>query len=155
MAAVNTLNTKTHSSKEKAEFSFENADVKSICYCKQWTKSKLSFSSKCVAAKLCKPCTSFTSRPQSSCVMMLYRTLTLNILVSVVNISNSKTLFCQDWTENGQILVWTSKCFSYRRRRMESKTLMSFKHSTLWTWFTSNLHGVCGMGRYRTSRVKS
>ena len=28
MALVNTLNTKTHTSKEMAEFSFENADVK-------------------------------------------------------------------------------------------------------------------------------
>ena len=35
VAVMNTLNTKTHSSKEIAEFSFENADVKSICYCKQ------------------------------------------------------------------------------------------------------------------------
>ena len=30
MAVVNTLNTKTHTSKEMAEFSFENAYVKSI-----------------------------------------------------------------------------------------------------------------------------
>ena len=33
VAVVNTLNTKTHSSKEMAEFCFENADGKSICYC--------------------------------------------------------------------------------------------------------------------------
>ena len=32
VAVVNTLNTKTHSSKELAEFTFENADVKSVCY---------------------------------------------------------------------------------------------------------------------------
>ena len=36
--------------------------------------------------------------------------LTLAILVSVVNISNSKTPFCKDWTETAQILVWTSNC---------------------------------------------
>ena len=67
VAVVNTLNNKTHSSKEIAEFSFENADVKSNCYCKQRMKSKLSLSSDCVETKLCKPCTSFTSHPHSSC----------------------------------------------------------------------------------------
>ena len=45
---MNTLNTKTHSSKEMAESSFENADVKSIGYCKEGMKSKLSFSSQCI-----------------------------------------------------------------------------------------------------------
>ena len=60
VAVVNTLSTKTHSFKEIAEFSFENADVKSICYCKQRMKRKLSLSSECVKTKLCKPCTSFT-----------------------------------------------------------------------------------------------
>ena len=35
MVVVNTSDTKTHSSKEIAELSFENADVKSICYSKQ------------------------------------------------------------------------------------------------------------------------
>ena len=34
VALVNTLNTKTHSSKEMAEFCYENADAESICYCK-------------------------------------------------------------------------------------------------------------------------
>ena len=34
VAVVNILNTKTHSPKEMAEFSCENADIKSICYCK-------------------------------------------------------------------------------------------------------------------------
>ena len=34
---------------------------------------------------------------------------TLNILVSVVNISNSQTSSSKDWTENGWILVWKSK----------------------------------------------
>ena len=34
----------------------------------------------------------------------------VNFLVAVVNISNSKTPSCKDWTENGWILVWTSKC---------------------------------------------
>ena len=48
VAVVNTLNTKTHSSKEMAEFSCENEDVKSIPYCKQEMKSKLSLSSDCV-----------------------------------------------------------------------------------------------------------
>ena len=57
VAVVNTLNTKTHSSKEIAEFCFKNAGVKSICYCKQRMKSKLSLSSECVETKLCKPCT--------------------------------------------------------------------------------------------------
>ena len=33
--------------KEMAEFSFENADVKSICYCKQRMKSKLSLFLEC------------------------------------------------------------------------------------------------------------
>ena len=59
VAVVNTINTKTHSSTEIVEFSFENADAKSICYCKRM-KSKLSLSSQCVETKLCKPCTSFT-----------------------------------------------------------------------------------------------
>ena len=40
---MNTLNTKTHSSKEMTEFSFENADVKGICYCKQRMKSTSHF----------------------------------------------------------------------------------------------------------------
>ena len=38
---VNTLNTKTHPSKEIAEFSFENADVKNIFHFKQRMKTKL------------------------------------------------------------------------------------------------------------------
>ena len=42
VAVVNTLNIKTHSSKEIALFSFENADVESICCCKQRMKSKQS-----------------------------------------------------------------------------------------------------------------
>ena len=29
------LNTKTHSSKEMADFCYENADAKGICYCKR------------------------------------------------------------------------------------------------------------------------
>ena len=47
VAVVNTVNTKTHSSKEMAEFSFENAYVKSICYCKQRTERKLTFFRMC------------------------------------------------------------------------------------------------------------
>ena len=72
---VNTLNTKTHSSKGIAEFSFENAGVKSICYCKERMKSKLSLSSECVEMKLCKLYISFTSHLHSSCGMVWYRTL--------------------------------------------------------------------------------
>ena len=76
----NSLNTKTHSSKVIAEFSFENADVKSICCCKERMKSKPpSLSSECVETKLCKPCTSFTSNPHSLCAMVWYRTLTANV----------------------------------------------------------------------------
>ena len=71
---MNTLNTQTHSSKEIAEFCFENADVKSFCYRKQRLKSKLSLSSECVETKLCKLCTSFTSHLHSSCGMLWYRT---------------------------------------------------------------------------------
>ena len=75
--------------------------------------------------------------------------------MSVVNISKSKTLSCKNWTENGQILVWTSDwVFVYCWCRMESTTLMSFKCCKLWTSFTSNLHGMCGMMWYRTSRIK-
>ena len=43
----------------------------------------------------------------------------------MVNISNPKALFWQDWTENGQILVWTSNCFSNCQCRMENKTCPS------------------------------
>ena len=75
VAVVNSLNTTTHSSKEIAEFSFENADIRSICYCKQRVKSKLSLSSECVETKLCKPRTSFTWHPHNSCGMVWYRTL--------------------------------------------------------------------------------
>ena len=60
VAEVSTLNTKTHSSENIAEFFFENVDVESICYCNQRMKSKLSLSSERVETKLCKPCTSFT-----------------------------------------------------------------------------------------------
>ena len=63
VAVVSTSNTKTHSCKEKAEFSFENENVRSICYCKQRMKSKLSLSSECVKTKLCKLCTSFLLTP--------------------------------------------------------------------------------------------
>ena len=74
VAVVETLNTKTHSSKEIGEFSFENADVESICYCKQRMKGKLSLSSECVKTKLCKLYTSFTSHLHSWCGMVWYRT---------------------------------------------------------------------------------
>ena len=50
VAVVNTLN----SSKEITELSFENADAKSICYCKQRMKSKLSlFLRMCQNETLC------------------------------------------------------------------------------------------------------
>ena len=78
MAVVNSLHTKTHSSKEMTEFSFENADAKSICYYKQRKKSTLSLSSECVKTKLCKPCTSFTSYPHCLCGMVWHRTLRVN-----------------------------------------------------------------------------
>ena len=78
MAVVKTINTKTHSSKEIAEFSFKNADDKNICYCKQRMKSKLSLSSECVETKLCKPCTSFTSHLHSWCGVVWHRTLRVN-----------------------------------------------------------------------------
>ena len=47
MAVMDTSNTKTHSSKEMAEFSFNNADVKSICYCKQDEKQTVTFFRMC------------------------------------------------------------------------------------------------------------
>ena len=73
VAVVNSLSTKTHSSKKMTELCFENADVTSIWYCKQRVKSTLSFSSDCVETKLCKPCTSFASQLHSSCGMVWYR----------------------------------------------------------------------------------
>ena len=79
VAVVNSLNTKAHSSEEMAEFCFENADIRSICYCKQRMKSTLSLSSECVEIELCKPCTSFTSHPYSLCGMMWYRTLRVKV----------------------------------------------------------------------------
>ena len=72
VALVNRTNTKAHSCKEMAEFCFENADVKSICYCKQRMKSTLSLSSEFVETKLCKLCSSFTSHPHSWCRIVRY-----------------------------------------------------------------------------------
>ena len=72
---VDTLNTETHSSKERAEFSFEKSDVKRICYCKQRMKSKVSLSSDCVKTKLWKPCTSFAWHLHSWCGLVWCRTL--------------------------------------------------------------------------------
>ena len=57
-----------------AEFSFENAEAKGICYCKQRMKWN-SLSSECVERKHCKPCTSFTSHLYSWYGMVWYRTL--------------------------------------------------------------------------------
>ena len=42
-------------------------------------KSTLSFSSQCVETKLCKSCTSFTTRLHSLCGTVWYRTLRVNI----------------------------------------------------------------------------
>ena len=47
MDMVNGSNTKTHSSKEITEFSIENADVKSICYCKEDEKQTVTFFRMC------------------------------------------------------------------------------------------------------------
>ena len=74
------FNAKMHSSKEMAEFCFENADVKSICYSKQRMKSKLSLSLECVKMKLCKPCLFFTSHLHSLCEMVWYRTLRVKLI---------------------------------------------------------------------------
>ena len=52
VAVVSTLNTKTHSSKEMAEFSFENADVKSILQTED-EQQTVTFFSECVETKLC------------------------------------------------------------------------------------------------------
>ena len=99
VAVVNTLNTKTHSSKEMVEFPFKNADVKSICYCKQRMKSKLSLSLECVKTKLYNLCTSFTLHLHSSCGMVWYRTLRVKVNVggggggSIYNVLSS-TLPC-------------------------------------------------------------
>ena len=75
VAVMNTLDTKTRSSIETAEFSFENGEVKSICYCKKRMKTKLSLLSQCIRTKLCKPCTSLTWYLHSLCGMVWYRTL--------------------------------------------------------------------------------
>ena len=89
---VNSLNTKTHTSTEMTEFCFKNAGVKSICYCKQRMKTKLSLSSECVETKLCKPCTSFTSHPHSSCGIVWHRTLRVNISATCKCISGTDLL---------------------------------------------------------------
>ena len=114
VAVVNMLN----SSKEISEFSFENADVKSICYCKQRIKSKLSlFFSECVETKLCKPCTSFTWHLHSWCGMVWYGTLRVtgysypvqsrhdNVTARWTclikgDLSHSATFFCDCWQQH-------------------------------------------------------
>ena len=90
MAVVNTLNTKTHSSKEMTEFSFENADAVSICYCKQRMKSTLSLSSECDETKLCELCPSFTSHLHSLCGMVWYWTLRVNHKSDVNTLSTTQ-----------------------------------------------------------------
>ena len=57
-------------------------------------------------------------------------------LVSLVNISNSKTLSCKDWTENGQFLVWTSNGFSYchvgwKAKLSHSSSTAGYAHHSL------------------------
>ena len=85
VAVVNSWNTKTHSSKKMTGFCFENADVRSICYCKQRVKSTPSFSSECVETKLYKLCTSFTSHPCSLCGMVWYRTFRVKATTVYLN----------------------------------------------------------------------
>ena len=75
VAVVNTLNNKTHCTKEMAEFSFEKQMLKAFVECKQRLKSKLSLFPECVLTKLCEPCTSFTSHLHSWCGMVWYRML--------------------------------------------------------------------------------
>ena len=111
---MNTLNTKTRSSKETAEFSFENADVKSICYCKQRMEGTLSLSSECVERKLCKPCTSFISHLHGSCGMVRYRTLRVN-----------------PRAEQGH---WDLIALSFRFDVTEIKPLCHSSSRTGWTW---------------------
>ena len=82
VAVLNTLNTKTHSSKEMADLSSENADVESICYCEQRMKSTPSLTSECVKTKLCKLCTSFTWHLHCSYGMVWYRTFRVNEMSS-------------------------------------------------------------------------
>ena len=74
---LNSLSKMQMRAREVAEFSFENADVRSICHCKQKMKSKLELSSECDETKLCKPGTSLTSHLHSSCGMVWHRTLRL------------------------------------------------------------------------------
>ena len=82
VAVVNSINTKTHCWKEMAEFCFKNANVKSICCCKQRAKGKLSLSSECVEMKLCKLCTSVTSHLHSSCGMVWYWSLRVKAYIA-------------------------------------------------------------------------
>ena len=91
VVVVNTLNTQTHSCKEMAECCFQNAQSKSISYCKQRKKSKLSLSSECVGTKLCKPYISFTSHLYSLCGMVWCRTLRVHCLLGIL-----KTCFQPD-----------------------------------------------------------
>ena len=89
VAVMNTLDTKTRSSIETAESSFENGEVKSICNCKKRMKTKLSLLSQCIKTKLCKPCTSLTCYLHSSCGMVWYGTLRVNICCNSLSLSLS------------------------------------------------------------------
>ena len=96
VTVVNTLNTKIHCSKEIAEFSFENADVKSSCCCKQRMKSKLSLL-ECVKTKFCKPCISFIWHQHCLCGMVWYRTLRVMVMKSTLSICIDESKQEQTW----------------------------------------------------------
>ena len=74
---MNNENTKTHSSKAVAEFSFEHADIKSICYCKTEGEKPTAtfFRMRQNEALQAVHTTSFTSHLHSSCGMVWYRTV--------------------------------------------------------------------------------
>ena len=130
---MNTVNTKTHSLKEMTEFSVENADIKSLCYCKQRTKSTLSLSSECVETKLCRPCTSFTSHPHSWCGMVWYRTLRVNVRICVC------CVWCMMSVNARQVSLThsipnCSQCLNVRRLYL-SKQNNQTKRCTFEIWF--------------------
>ena len=130
VAVVNTVNTKTYFSKEIPEFSFENADVKSICYRKQGMKSKLSLSPECVETKLCKPCTSFTWHLCSSCGMVWYTTLRVKKSWRKVN---QPIVLLK--TQHQIIFIWD--CFAFITFLFSPQSFFFFyyqKFMKVWEW---------------------
>ena len=104
---MNTFNTKTHSSKDIATFSFTKADVKSICYRKtDDEKQTVTFFLNYVETKLCKPCTSFTSHLHSSCGMVWYRTLRVKLTGLGAGIAQLVVLGLAVHSVAGSILLW-------------------------------------------------